>query len=331
MTNIKDVARLADVSISTVSYAFSGKRPISSETKNRIVQAAEDLHYHPNSNAQVLRGARTRIIALSAPIHSYTSTAGYSIFFFEMLKAARRKAYDILLLAGENEEIERVADSHLIDGVILLDVEENDSRVAQAYSLPLPVASIGIPLDSQPVYSVDLNFTLAGYMTIDRAVLHGYQRILFLGARPGAYDAQSNFLMYYRSSVLDNARKKGITILFRPVKYPRSEIIETILDDILTNDTIDAIILNGDAETAPLLVSSLLRRHLRVPEDVAVLSVGSYGNLDSGLVKLDEIPLEPRDACKYAMQAITDFIEGDTSHIGRVHYLTPQYLDRGSF
>ncbi|HEY4898260.1 MAG TPA: LacI family DNA-binding transcriptional regulator, partial [Candidatus Nanopelagicaceae bacterium] len=58
---IEDVAREANVSISTVSYAISGNRPISESTRLRVLDAAKKLGYHANSPATVLASGRSKV------------------------------------------------------------------------------------------------------------------------------------------------------------------------------------------------------------------------------------------------------------------------------
>src|SRR6478735_8941173 len=66
----KDVARLAGVSQSTVSYVMSGNRPISEGTRRRVLEAIEALTYQPNAGARALASQRTRVIGLMVvPVH----------------------------------------------------------------------------------------------------------------------------------------------------------------------------------------------------------------------------------------------------------------------
>src|SRR5258706_12188489 len=66
----KDVARLAGVAQSTVSYVMSGNRPISDATRTRVLEAIEALTYQPNAGARALASQRTRVIGLMVvPVH----------------------------------------------------------------------------------------------------------------------------------------------------------------------------------------------------------------------------------------------------------------------
>src|SRR5689334_10861616 len=64
MTNIRDVARQAGVSISTVSRVLNGTANVNSDIRKRVAAAMEDLAYQPNSAARSLRTNRSRIIGL---------------------------------------------------------------------------------------------------------------------------------------------------------------------------------------------------------------------------------------------------------------------------
>ena len=63
MVTIKDVAREAGVAISTVSNVFNNADIVSEETKQKVLNAVEKLHYIPNMNAKLLKSNRKNTIA----------------------------------------------------------------------------------------------------------------------------------------------------------------------------------------------------------------------------------------------------------------------------
>ncbi|TFC46145.1 LacI family transcriptional regulator [Cryobacterium sp. TMT1-21] len=90
MASIHDVARVAGVSISTVSYALSGKRSIAESTRLRITNAVEQLGYRPNAGARMLAGTRTNIFALTAPFHAETSAPAHMAFVLAVADSCTR-------------------------------------------------------------------------------------------------------------------------------------------------------------------------------------------------------------------------------------------------
>ena len=67
MVTSRDVARLAGVPQSTVSYVMSGRRSISPETRRRVEEAIETLGFQPNAGARALASQRSQVIGLVVP------------------------------------------------------------------------------------------------------------------------------------------------------------------------------------------------------------------------------------------------------------------------
>ena len=149
MAGIKDVAREAGVSASTVSYVLSGKRSISAKTTGKVMAAVEKLGYTPDASARKMRGMRNQIIALSAPNRGDINQARYNAYFLRTAWAARNAGYDVMLLTGPDavKDIRRVTQSNLADGIVLLDVEQDDERAAQSGTFSKPCVA---PRPSSP-------------------------------------------------------------------------------------------------------------------------------------------------------------------------------------
>ena len=89
MTTIGDVAQLAGVSRSTVSYALSGKRAISRATRERIESAIDELGYTPNAGARALATSQTMVIGLFVQFFRDNSHPQcFSTFFRSTLPAS---------------------------------------------------------------------------------------------------------------------------------------------------------------------------------------------------------------------------------------------------
>ena len=140
MTTIHDVARVAGVSISTVSYALSGKRSVSVSTRRRIEDAVRELDYRPNAGARMLAGRRTYILAVTEPLRADTYAPAHMAFVLAVATAARRYDYDVLLLTQEEAAggLRRVTSSRLVDAIVVLDVLTEDERADLVRTLDIP-------------------------------------------------------------------------------------------------------------------------------------------------------------------------------------------------
>jgi len=78
---IRDVARRAGISVSTVSRALNGNGRISAETKHAVEKAMEELHYIPDSRARAMRSSSTKTVGLLVPDirNGYFADLAYAI------------------------------------------------------------------------------------------------------------------------------------------------------------------------------------------------------------------------------------------------------------
>src|SRR4051794_33683119 len=97
MTTITDIARRAGVSVSTVSYVLSGKRPISAATQDRVRAAIAELDYHPHAHGRALASRRARQIAVLYPSVPSGLTEFQLEFFTAAADAAATSGYTFML------------------------------------------------------------------------------------------------------------------------------------------------------------------------------------------------------------------------------------------
>ncbi len=164
--NIGEIAKRAGVSRSTVSYALTGRRPVSPETKQRILAVIDELGYRPNAAARALKEGRTRTIGLVIPPASTRLTDMQLGFVASVVDAAARADLDVLLSpsGGEHDRsFERVVTGQRVDGVIVMEIRLEDDRVARLMASGLPFVGIGRTRDPAGMSWVDLDYeTLIG-------------------------------------------------------------------------------------------------------------------------------------------------------------------------
>src|SRR6185437_13652302 len=144
--NIGEIARRAGVSRSTVSYALSGKRAVSPETRRRIQAVIDELDYRPNASARALKEGRTRTLGLVIPPASQALTDMQLGFVASVVEAAARVDLDVLLSpsGGDHDRsFERLVSGQRVDGVVLMEIRMEDARVARLQQTGIPFVTIG--------------------------------------------------------------------------------------------------------------------------------------------------------------------------------------------
>ena len=183
MATINDVARAAGVSVSTVSYAISGARPIRPETRERIQSAMRSLGFQPNAMARSLASRRSRVIALIYPQigGGIGGTAGE--FVQSVAERAREAGYQLVLWpfrTDQAREIRNLARQRMADGVLLMEVCLDDERIDVLEAAQVPYAMIGRTRDVTERASVDIDFASTMETAISHLVGLGHRRIAFI-------------------------------------------------------------------------------------------------------------------------------------------------------
>lgn len=121
MATIKDVAKLADVSVTTVSRVLNKRGYISEEMHDKVYRAMEELHYQPNEIARSLSKRRTKIIGLLLPVINHPF---FSEVTGEFTCQAGKLGYKTMICCSENDgevaaEYVSMLKANQVDGVVL--------------------------------------------------------------------------------------------------------------------------------------------------------------------------------------------------------------------
>lgn len=186
MATRADVARMAGVSPATVSYAISGKAPISEETRDRVFAAMRELQYTPHVMAQALAGRRSRIIAMLLPSQERALSNNDMEYMLGAASAARELGYHLLLWPTVDRDVEQVValgQAGLLDGVILMEVRLQDERVELLREANVPFSLIGRTADeeAEPLFS-DRDFDAAILAAVEHLASLGHRHIAFINA-----------------------------------------------------------------------------------------------------------------------------------------------------
>ena len=183
MSTINDVADLAGVSVTTVSHALSGKRPVAPATRQRIVDAVRELEYQPSQLAIAMLTGRTMTLGALVPDIK-------NPFFGELLSAAEAAAdadgYGVIVSSTElREDHERRQIEMLcakkVDAILLMGCSD-DAVTYMPAGAGIPV----IVVDQMPASGggncvVRSDHAAGGRLAADHLLALGHRRVGVLG------------------------------------------------------------------------------------------------------------------------------------------------------
>lgn len=330
MVNIDDVAKHLGVSRSTVSYALSGKRPISAETKARVHAAVRELDFHPSATARALAESTTKIIALLAPMADNATPEVALQFVHGVAQACREFGYDVLLVTGVEafDSVQRLIRGRQVDGFIVLDVEESDPRTRALQKAKAPATLVGMPRDVLDLDRVDVDWALAGSELVTELADLGHRTICLLGVPESAHKLGMTYATCFRDGARDAAEKAKVNLIEIFAGDDFFEIVRDIDSVIAENPEITAFVVQHEAAVAPLF-SALNAVGAKVPYDYSVLGV-TLDNLGvnfaphvSGLIN------SSADTTREAVTLLVDRLQNPGQEPRSV-LLNPAYQDHGT-
>ncbi|MBT8399859.1 MAG: LacI family transcriptional regulator, partial [Rhodothermia bacterium] len=207
MSSIKDVASLAEVSISTVSRVLNNSCPVSEDKRQRVLAAAAQLGYVPNPAARSLLLHKTGVIGVVIP---FASGEFFSEFLSGVDQTAADREYFLLISISRRNEADllkaiRSLDKR-VDGLVVWAPEMGPSEVINLVSGSTPVLLVNGHDNGFESDCVD--FDNHGGMTkvVEYLLDLGHRDIAFIAGPPAAVDAKAR-LKAFREAL----RKRGVS------------------------------------------------------------------------------------------------------------------------
>ncbi len=310
---IKDVARLAEVSPSTVSRALRDNPRISEEVRQRVRKVADELDFHPNQMARSLVKRETRIVGV---LFAESASASMGHPFYPAVlqglgKVAGERRYHMLLSTGaenmsEEAAMRDMADSGFASGLICLTTLTSPDE--SAHRIALPMVEIGHPLDPAHSFYVDNDNVLAGYEATQYLLTRGHRRILFLGFDKRFFMMANRLKGFRQAMAAYGAQVNEDWIV--PVRMIENAPDFTHLAEIFRADVRPTAVVSMDDPLSIGLSGFLLTLGLTVPADVSIVSfnntqVGQYHS-----PALTSIDVHPRELGMHAMTLLINIIKG---------------------
>lgn len=268
---IRDVARLAGVSVATVSRYINQTSPVSSEVAGRLQTAMISLNFVPHAAARKLATQKNYTLGLII-----TNIA--SDFFTPLLSGIEdvigECGYDLLISTSKRAEqrknLPMPLGKHNTDGVLVFSDSLDNQGLLHYYQINHPVVLIhrtAPPSTSIPCVTVENQ--AATYKAIEHLIqVHQRRRIVFLA---GLQRQEDSFWreMGYRSALHQN----GISVDPRLIiagDFDRQVAEASIRTLLATGIAFDAV-FSGDDEAAIGVYTALRNAGKRIPEDVAII------------------------------------------------------------
>ena len=313
---MREVAEAAGVSIATVSFVVNNSKPVAPETRRRIEEAMTRLEFRRNMVGRALASRRTRVVALVYPAMEHKLGASGMEFVTSAARTASAAGYHLVLWPVSNDaaELTQLVGQGLVDGVLLMEVQLEDARVEVLRSTRTPFALIGRSADLTGLVYVDIDFERTIQEAVDHLVGLGHRHLVLVSGS----QADASFRTYgpyvrAAAAYTRIAAERGFEAVILECEQT-TEAGRAAADRIVTEhpETTALLVLNEFA--APGILSGLLRHHVRIPEELSVLSVLTSTEMSTSVdPPLTSISSPGAELGELGVQALLRVLEGEAA------------------
>ncbi|KMJ58237.1 LacI family transcriptional regulator [Bacillus sp. LL01] len=300
MTTIKDIARVAGVSVTTVSRALNGYSDVNQKTKKRIEDVAKELNYSPNSVARSLVMKKSKTIGLL--VSDMNREGVKDNFTFEVLcginEASANSDYDLVLFSTTSTKQSQKTYTQLcrerrVDGVILQGIKMDDPYLQEVVESDIPCVLVDIPKESDTVGYVTTDNVEGAKKAVAHLIERGHSNIAMINGHEkadvsmrrlqGYFEALNEEELPYRQDWIRNGEFK-------------EKVAEEVAAKLLTdNPEITAVFCASDLMALGVL-RAIKAIGKKVPKDIAVIGyddimLASYSNPSLSTIRQDKFNL----------------------------------------
>lgn len=308
MTNIKDVAKEAGVSITTVSMVLNNtENKISQATRKKVLKAANNLNYKPNSYAKALASKKSNIIMAIVPD---INNPFFSELVKELTQFAQEYSYFLYIHNTNNQKIrnqefEKLLVSNFFAATLVVDrnVKNLDEDLVKKHNI---IFLDEVDFASRNTQIVTGNNEIGGYIAMEYLIKRGFKNIgLLIGPRStanssrrlsGAIKAAMNYDIYIDPKNIIHG------------DYTYEEGYAT--GKFFKKRNVDAIFSFADMSSYGL-INYFLEEGIKIPEDISLIS---YDNLFLNKIitpKLTSVDQNLREIAKNAIMIADELIKND--------------------
>ncbi|WP_316570845.1 LacI family DNA-binding transcriptional regulator [Neobacillus sp. YIM B06451] len=265
MATLKDVAKRAGVSVSTVSYSINGSHLISLETRNKVLKAAKDLGYRPNGPARNLKEKKTNIIGLF--LSGFTGP-----FFNDMMEGIQ----DVVISKGLELVVCSSVDKHRllierhVDGAIILNYHMDDALLASLAEEKFPIVVLDRDMQSPYIKNILLPNEYGSALAVRHLLEKGHKRLGYIAGSIESYDGETR-LGGFKKELAAHGLEFFESDLLRADFTEQSGYKEMEKYLNRTEGPLPSAMVCANDEMAMGTIRAIKEKGMRVPEDMAVV------------------------------------------------------------
>lgn len=328
---VKDVARLAAVSVGTVSNALNHPDRVSEATLQRVNTAIEQLGYVRNAAASQLRAGMSRSVGLVVLDAS-------NPFFNDLARGAEdfAAARGVSVLVGNAREDQGRESGYLdlfeeqrVRGVLITPVADISLRLERLRSRGIPTVLVDRHTDNVRFSSVSVDDVAGGKLAANHLLGEGRRRLAFVGG-PSQIRQVRDRLQGMREALRDHGAPPPEVIEVPSMTTEYGRKVGSSLEAMPEQERPDGVFAANDLLALGLLQGLMLAGTVRVPQDMALIGYDDIDFAASAVVPLSSIRQDASAMGQAAMELLLEEADAGSGYVHRQLISSPELVVRAS-
>lgn len=282
MSTIKDVAKHAQVSVTTVSHVVNGTRFVSDAARERVQRAVTELRFVPSALARGLKSNRTHTIGMMIPNNS-------NPYFAEIIRGIEdtcfAAGFNVILCNSDDAPLKqstyvRLLSEKQVDGLIVVSSGADDELIETLRAAPMPQVIVDREIDDLPADLVEVNHESGAALATHHLLALGHRRIACIAGPQALPPARQRVAGYHRALV--EAGMKVDDRLLRRVDFT-SEGGHAAMTSLLAMRQRPSAVFASNDLMAIGAICAAASAGLRIPQDLSVvgfddIALAAYSN-----------------------------------------------------
>ena len=266
---IKDIAKIANVSHTTVSRALNNSPYINEETKVKIKSLAKELNYVPNYNAKSLVLLKSYVIGV---FFTSISEGTSDTFFHEIIKGINKvmdKEYNLVIRGIDDCEYSHPIDNKNFDGIIVVSQSKNDDKFIETIlEKNIPTVVINRYVESDNLVNIMSNDTKGAYDAVTYFIKNNHNKIALI---EGNKEFESS--VYRRNGYIKALESNNISINKEFIISGRYDLQSGYenMKKLLELETRPTAVFCSNDDIGVGAMKAIVEKGLKVPDDISII------------------------------------------------------------
>lgn len=314
---IKDIARIANVSHTTVSRALNNSPYINEETKRKIKELAKELNYVPNYNAKGLVTLKSHNIGI---FFSSISKGTSSSFFHEVINGINESIhneYNIIIRGIDECENYNLIDKKNFAGIIVVSQnKKDDDFIKDIISKEIPMVVINRIIFNDDIFNILSNDTKGAYDAVVYLIKNNHRKIAMI---EGNNDFEST--LYRRRGYIRALEDSNIDIkqeYIIPGEYDLKSGYEN-MKKLLTLEERPTAVFCANDDIAIGAIKSVVENNLRVPEDISIIGFDNSVFCDYSMPRLTSVRKNSYEISKRGAKKLLQIMNKEVIEVEKIY------------